>query len=338
MGPDMQPVDPRSLADRLEIALSRPDDSDLRTLGDTSPATPRDRFQCLEQIYALHRGPLDHVGDRARWQHHPVVAALKQRCEYDWIAELDTDERQFPDARDAVTFLRRLAAHDRIPPVYRWLAREATPTEVVRFLALEGGPDAEFDDLVATCQVGLKGTAKAELARNYWDEMGNGDPTQVHTTLHDRLVTAIGLDQIALGALPVSALARKCLPGMLATNRVLQPELLGALGLTELQAGPRCRLVLQALGRCDMPADAHPFYRTHAEVDPRHGADWLANAVAPLIEARPDWASRIVRGARWRSSTNATFFDDLASLFAETKPDLTVPASTCSASEHKKAA
>ena len=35
-----------------------------------------------------------------------------------------------------------------------------TPTaaDLVDFLALEGGPDADFDDLVALCQIGLRGS------------------------------------------------------------------------------------------------------------------------------------------------------------------------------------
>jgi hypothetical protein len=41
-----------------------------------------------------------------------------------------------------------------IPSVYDWLAVSPTaPTW--EFLALEGGPDADFDDLVAICQIGL---------------------------------------------------------------------------------------------------------------------------------------------------------------------------------------
>jgi hypothetical protein len=199
-----------------------------------------------------------------------------------------------------------------LPAVYRWLAREASWSQDVDFLALEGGPDAGFDDLVAACQVGLFGSAKMELATNYWDEMGNGDLDAVHTTLHDRLVAAIDMPIISVIDQPVSALARSALGGLLATNRWLQPEMLGALGLIELQAGPRCRLVVQALQRCGAPAATLPFYEVHADVDPRHGKDWLEKAIVPTVAERPDWAGRIVRGAAWRSAVNAAFLVDVA--------------------------
>ena len=157
--------------------------------------------------------------------------------------------------------------------------------------------------------MGLFGSAKMELATNYWDEMGNGDPAAVHTTLHDQLVAAIDMPRIPAAEQPVSALARSALGGLFATNRWLQPEMLGALGLLELQAGPRCRLVLKAFDRLDAPADAYPFYVEHAEVDPIHGKDWMDKAIVPTVTERPEWGPRIVKGAWWRSSVNLSFFE-----------------------------
>jgi pyrroloquinoline quinone (PQQ) biosynthesis protein C len=141
--------------------------------------------------------------------------------------------------------------------------------------------------------------------------MGNGDPAGVHTTLHDELVAAIGMPRIPTAEQPAAALARTALGGLLATNRWLQPEMLGALGLIELQAGPRCRLVVKAFDRCGAPAAAYPFYEVHAEVDPRHGKDWLDNAIVPTVQRWPQWGARIVCGAMWRSAVNAAFLDDV---------------------------
>jgi hypothetical protein len=304
------------LADRLSAALDEADESGLTALSTHSPGSRRDRFAALLQIYDLHCGALESVGDRARFQHHPAVAAVKARCEADWLSELERTPlpadlaAALADA-GAAAAMRALAARDRLPAIYRWLARKAEWADVVRFLALEGGPDAGFDDLVATCQVGLTGSPKMELATNYWDEMGNGDPAAVHTTLHDQLVAAIDMPTIPAAAQPTSALERAALGGLLATNRWLQPEMLGALGLLELQAGPRCRLVLQAFDRCGAPPDAYPFYAVHAAVDPRHGKDWLDKAIDPTVAERPEWAGRIVRGAWWRSQVNARFLADV---------------------------
>jgi hypothetical protein len=207
-----------------------------------------------------------------------------------------------------VAAIRRVAAGDLVPAVYRWLAAEASWDELVRFLAIEGGPDAGFDDLVATVQVGIRGTAKVALARNYWDELGRGHPGDVHTVLHDRLVEATSMQRMPRARLPVGALERAAVSGLLASNRALQPEMIGALGLLELQAGPRCRAVVAALGRLGAPGDAFPFYEEHAHADPRHGKEWLEEVVAPLAETDPAWGPRMVRGALWRDSVNSRFF------------------------------
>lgn len=303
------------LADDLDVALQSGDPLALDALALRHPDTARDRYATLLHIYDLHTGQVQQLGQRARWQHHPAVAALKQTCESAWLDEL---ERLLPPAEhDAVDAMRALAARDRLPAVYKWLSRHATWDDVVQFLALEGGPDGNFDDLVAICQIGLTGPAKMELATNYWDEMGDGLPDAVHTTLHHRLAEAIGLPTIPRTDQPESALARSAFGGLLGTNRWLQPEMLGALGLIELQAGPRCRLVVQAFERCNAPRAAHAFYEVHAEVDPRHGKDWLDNAVTPTLSQHPEWGARIVRGALWRSAINAAFLDDVASMLMQ---------------------
>jgi hypothetical protein len=272
--------------------------------GTLSSVTRRDRFLALLRIYEWRLGP---VTDESRLAEHPETTATKWSLESEWLAELAA----FSDpllSGDVVSGMRSLAARDRLPEAYEWVARSASWDEVVRFLALEGGPDGGFDDLVSLCQVGLSGLAKVELARNYWDELGNGAPDAVHTVLHDRLVAAMTLPRVPLSEQPVSALERAALGGLLATNHWLQPEMLGALGLVELQAGPRCRKVLAAFDRLGAPADAYPFYVEHAEVDPRHGKDWLDNAIVPIVAAHPEWGPRILRGALWRSRVNAAFF------------------------------
>jgi hypothetical protein len=302
------------LADDVRLALTVGSDIALDALADRSPTDARDRYATLLAIYELHTAPLDRVGEAARLQHHPVVATLKQRCEQEWLVELAA--LPLPDdlSDDPAGAMRELAARDRLPAVYRWLAKDATWEQVRHFLTLEGGPDAGFDDLVAACQVGLSGSAKMELAQNYWDEMGNGTPADVHTVLNEQLAEAIEMTPLPIDERPTAGLARDALGGLLATNRWLQPEMVGALGLTELQAGPRCRLVLQAFDRCEAPRDAYPYYQVHAEVDPRHGKDWLDNAVEPLTSEHPEWGERILRGALWRHALNRAFFDEVARL------------------------
>ncbi|HUR51435.1 MAG TPA: iron-containing redox enzyme family protein [Mycobacteriales bacterium] len=287
---------------------------DLSVLAALEPCDRRDRFLTLLALYDLHTAPLDTLGDAARLQGHPAVAELKARLEQSWLAELeevwaDAEPEADPSTVEgAVTWIRGVAVQDRLPEAYRWLAEEASREQLDAFLALEGGPDAGFDDLVAICQVGMSGEAKLELGKNYWDEMGNGTLSEVHTQLHHDVCEALRLPVVPREELPVEALERAALNGLLATNRWLQPEMLGALGLTELQAGPRCRLVLKAFDRLGVSPEAYPFYEVHADVDPVHGKDWVEKVIMPTVAQHPAWGERILRGAVWRARLNLAFF------------------------------
>lgn len=300
------------LADRLDRALDEGPGA-LTALADATPVDRRDRYATLLLTYDLAAGDAAALGARVRLQRHPALAELTWRLEHEWLAELHRLPVPSGGATEdgCVAAMRALAARDRLPAVYEWVARDASYADLVHFLALEGGPDGGFDDLVAACQLGLAGEPKLELARNYWDEMGNGTLERVHTVLHDDLVRAVDMPRVPRAEQPVEALERTALGGLLAANHWLQPEMVGALGLIELQAGPRCRKVLAGLVRTGADAGALPFYEEHAQVDPRHGQDWLVNAIAPLARERPEWGPRMLRGAAWRAHVNAAFFNRL---------------------------
>src|SRR6476660_7557844 len=125
-----------------------------RDLGTTER---REAMATLLDVHALHLAPIEELGGAECWQHEPRVASLKRRLESTLRRQLDAD-RAPPLDGDPADAMRRLA-HD----------------EMVEFISLEGGPDADFDDLVAICQVGLRGLPKLTLGANYWDEMGRGD-------------------------------------------------------------------------------------------------------------------------------------------------------------------
>jgi hypothetical protein len=308
------------LAERLELALASGDPARLDTLAE---AAPLDRFDAMDALLGVHElwsAPLPGLGGRERFQNHPGVARLKWRLEESFLALLDEwTSGGGPSPADPAAALRRIARRDD-DGVYDWVATSADDDQLRRFLALEGGPDAGFDDLVAICQVGLTEGPKVVMGANYWDEMGCGRVDDVHTVLHGRMVAALDLPRIPRSQLPQSSLDRTALSGLLATNRWLQPELVGALGLLELQAGPRCRKVVNALVRLGAPADALPFYEEHATTDPRHGKEWLDGVVGPLVEEHPSWGPRIVRGAAWRAEVNRRLFAD-ALLLLGAEPD-----------------
>lgn len=294
-----------------EALTRRLRDALRRELGTTDR---RAAMATLLDVHALHLAPVEELGGAEEWQHEPRVAALKRRLETTLRARLDADPAPALQG-DPTEAMRRLAHDEMVPPIYDWLAEEASLDELVEFISLEGGPDADFDDLVAICQVGLRGLPKVTLGANYWDEMGRGDLLAVHTELHHDMVEALGVRSVLVDELPVEALERKALNGYLATHRALQPEMVGSLGMIECQAAPRCRRVVAAMQRLEVADAAAPFYAEHAAADPHHGKNWLEAAVAPLVAARPEWGPRILAGAWWRVSVNRRFFDAMEHRF-----------------------
>jgi hypothetical protein len=309
-----EPVVSPGLDSRLSFALMDGPDA-LDALVGAEAADRRDGVLTLLRIHDLHLAPLEDLAGSEQWQHHPAIADLKWRLEISFLDSVYAydAERNWTLPTDPVRALRMIAQSDRVPAVYDWLATRCSLRQLVRFIELEGGPDGSFDDLVAICQIGLDGDAKLELARNYWDEMGRGHAAQVHTELHRRLRTALGLRMLSRREQPLEALERAALGSLFATNRQLQFEMLGALGLIELQAGPRCRRVSSGLRRVSAPLDSLPFYDEHTATDPLHAKHWLERVIAPL-GVRRDASAKIVQGARWRSTLNARFLERAARL------------------------
>ncbi|HUR23146.1 MAG TPA: hypothetical protein VMZ73_04675, partial [Acidimicrobiales bacterium] len=143
----------------------------LEALGGADPVDWRDLLLTLSVIHDLHAAPLRQLDGRERLQHHPTVAHIKWRLEETLVAELvSRDEAagwDLPERPSAA--IRAIGVKGLVPEIYEWLAHDADHDEIVEYLSIEGGPDGGFDDLVAACQIGLDGTAKLELARNYWD-------------------------------------------------------------------------------------------------------------------------------------------------------------------------
>ena len=127
----------------------------------------------LLDVHALHLAPIEELGGAECWQHDPRVASLKRRLESTLRRQLDAD-RAPPLDDDPADAMRRLAHDEMLPPIYDWLAEDATLDELVEFISLEGGPDADFDDLVRDLPGGAPGTAQIDARRELLGRNGPG--------------------------------------------------------------------------------------------------------------------------------------------------------------------
>ncbi len=79
-------------------------------------------------------------------------------------------------------------------PLFPWLENEATLDEMKWFLTQEVAGEAGFEDLTALTQLKFPTRPKLELARNYWDEMGRGNPKAMHGPLLGALADHLRAD------------------------------------------------------------------------------------------------------------------------------------------------
>ena len=183
-------------------------------------------------------------------------------------------------------------------PLFPWLATQATLEDMRWFLLQEVAGEAGFDDLVAMTQVKMPITAKLELARNYWDEMGRGAEPGMHGPMLDQLARTLDLRPTIEGTVAAS-LALGNLLVAFATNRRYAYHAIGALGVVELTAPWRADLVAQGLKRVGV-GKARKYFALHATLDVAHSEAWNAEVLRPLVNDDPDCAPYIAEGALMR--------------------------------------
>ena len=181
-------------------------------------------------------------------------------------------------------------------PLFRWLAESATREDMVWFLTQEVAGEAGFDDLLAITQVKMPVTAKLEMARNYWDEMGRGRDTAMHGPLLERLASYLHIDAQPDRVVPESlALGNAMLA--LARSRRYCFQSIGALGVIEMTAPARAGLVDLGLKRLHIPTKKRLYFTLHAVLDIKHSECWNREVLRSLVEEEPRCAAAIGEGA-----------------------------------------
>jgi hypothetical protein len=184
-------------------------------------------------------------------------------------------------------------------PLFPWLASTATLDDMTWFLTQEAAGEAGFDDLVALTQVKLPVRPKLELARNYWDEMGRGQPAGMHGPMLERAVRSLGLAPSINGTAWQSLCLANTMTALATTRRYVYQSI-GALGAVELTAPTRVDAIAQGLKRLGCAPEARKYFALHAHLDIEHSKAWNSEALAPLVEAEPTCARFIAEGALMR--------------------------------------
>jgi hypothetical protein len=176
------------------------------------------------------------------------------------------------------------------------------------FLTQEVAGEAGFEDLTALTQLKLPTQAKLELARNYWDEMGRGNPKAMHGPLLGALADYLDLSPLPETTVTESLALANTMAG-LAANRRYAYHSVGALGAIEMTAPARSAATSAGLKRLGVRAGHRHYFALHSILDIKHSMAWNTEAIKPLIFGRPEIATAIAEGALMRLECGACCFE-----------------------------
>lgn len=181
-------------------------------------------------------------------------------------------------------------------PLFPWIAEQASIEQLKWFFEQEAAGEAGFDDLVAMTQVKLPVLPKLELARNYWDEMGQGNIKGMHGPMLDALVETLQVSPVIENTLWESLCLANAMTAM-ATSRRYAWHSVGALGAIELTAPGRSALVTEGLKRVGLSGKERKYFALHAVLDVKHSEDWNREAIRPAVSEDPARATAMAEGA-----------------------------------------
>ena len=231
------------------------------------------------------------------------------------------DLDSFPDTPQAFeAWYYRLHKEHRaaVAPFFEHLANNASLLELAFYICLEGQVDGRFDDVIALAQIGVSDTEKLALAENYWDEMGCGDITRIHTRMFSesaQYMSNILKDHgIAVASsIPSSALKNGNILMLLALRRRYALRLLGSLSILEHTAPWRFLCTTKGLRRLGVPPSAVDYHEMHISIDAKHGNDLIKRVIRPMLSRRPELCREIAYGCAIRFNIAKDYYDGILS-------------------------
>jgi heme oxygenase-like protein len=193
-------------------------------------------------------------------------------------------------------------------PLFPWLAERASREDMLWFLTQEVAGEAGFDDLLALTQVKMPTTAKLEMARNFWDEMGRGRASAMHGPLLERLAHYLEIDSRPERVVPESLALGNAMLAMARSRRYCFQSI-GALGVIEMTAPTRAGLVDAGLKRLRIPTKKRLYFTLHAVLDIRHSECWNREVLRSLVAQDGRCAQAIGEGAIIRLWHGARCFE-----------------------------
>lgn len=311
----------RTLALGLEDQIERAFPSDL----DTAP-DPDAKLDVLRRLHGHYLRSFAPPEDTLAFEDDGP--SLDGSGDDGWVAAVEAAWNRWEEAR-------AIAAHPDLPTTpgefgdwyfayaaqheYRELCdhlrHRATLLDLGLFVLAEDKVDGRFDDVIALSQIGATGLTKMTIAHNFWDEMGNGEFSGVHTAMfeasaswaRESVLAEHGIDPEIL-EFP-EAYADACELLMYALRRRYLLRSLASIGLLEQTAPARFAATVAACRRLGLPDHVTRYQEVHVSVDEEHGKEWFDGVFVPIMEKNPAAVHELALGVVIRGNVASEFFN-----------------------------
>jgi len=308
-----QEVDAALMPERERITAAVQDLNARAVAGDADALHQQQLL--LARIYALSMRLTDTptaegsvvVHEVTRLLETATIAAEDAHIDAEIYAEMPVDGRAYLSWLKGIARRHRVFKHSYYVD---FISNRAEQDDLRTYVIQESLVDGRFDDLLAMMQVGTSGAAKMEIASNFWDEMGNGKPEDVHTHLFNKIYEVFDITDDELeSAMTASDLLAGNLAVMLCRYRQFYPEAVGFLGMTEWLVPDRFQNVVRAWERLGLPEVGIAYHRLHITIDSQHAAGWFHNVVVPASDSEA-MRKGMLRGALWRLNSSGRHLDE----------------------------
>ncbi|MCB9759985.1 MAG: iron-containing redox enzyme family protein [Alphaproteobacteria bacterium] len=300
---------------------------------------PAARLAIHRVLYALNMGRLAGP-ERAPQVHvaHPLFARLTWDINQRWQAALRRRHagtlHNLPSVEVFPAWIRARVQQHRsnvTHPLFRFLRDDASLDQVREFIFQETPLEMLFGDIVAMMLPGLYGPAKAELAENFWDEVGRGVDAEVHRNLRQDMARSLGIPDEAerrfFEGLTVEELVLVNTYLSMAADRGQLTQLIGMLLATENMIPGRFEFLIEGMRRLGVSDEAMTYLILHTTVDVGHAEGWMEQLVIPLLQARPELLPQLTLGVLRRLDAAGAVCDRLFARLQEVEgpQDLSFP-------------
>ena len=283
--------------------------------------TPPDRAEQLRCLQRLHRHYLTFftapeesltLGDWETPEDIALIEAAWNRYEEALagpaLSDIPTTAKEFNE------WFRVIGVENEYQDLCDYLRNGASRLDIALLVLAEDKVDGRFDDLTALAQIGSSGLTKMTIAKNYWDEMGNGEDAAVHTTMFNNTVqwmrtevvqpSRFDLDKLEFA----EAYANACELLMYNLRRKYILRGLAGIGLLETSAPARFAATRDGCRRLGVPEYVSRYQEVHAHVDQDHSREWIDGVFTPIAKKNPDVIPEFAIGTLIRGNVAGRFF------------------------------